>query len=138
MDKNEVSMMKKLELQVLNEIFEVQLKSFLFDGKPLITQDELANHIVENFGKYIKPDEFNMLLIEQVGTADNNELNQLAVRALSQIFSYNVIRAIHGTLTHPCFTKDNPFNILTNPMHFMIHKYLTEEMGLNIELNNAN
>lgn len=138
MDKNEVSMMRKLELQVLNEIFEVQLKSFLFDGKPLITQDELANHIVENFGKYIKPDEFNMLLIEQVGTADNNELNQLAVRALSQICSYNVIRTIHGTLTHPYFTKDNPFNILTNPMHFMIHKYLTEEMGLNIELNNAN
>lgn len=138
MDKNEVSMMRKLELQVLNEIFEVQLKSFLFDGKPLITQDELANHIVENFGKYIKPDEFNMLLIEQVGTADNIELNQPAVRELSQICSYNVIRAIHATLTHPSFAKYNPFNILTNPIHFMIHKYLTEEMGLNIELNNSN
>lgn len=138
MDKNEVSMIRKLELQVLNEIFEVQLKSFLFDGKPLITEDELANHIVENFNKYIMPDEFNMLLIEQVGTADNDELNQLAIRAISLMCSYNVIRAINETLIHPSFVKDNPFNILTNPMHFMIHKYLTEEVKLNIDFINAN
>ena len=134
MKENNINMMKELGLRVVNDIFDDQLRKFVFNGKSLITSDELAQHIEENLEKYLNQDEIKLLLMEQVGTAaDNEEVYPIAVRVISHLCSFNVIHGIQAALTAPRFIKDNPFDILTNPMHFMIHKYLTEEMRVDID-----
>jgi hypothetical protein len=134
MKENNINMMEELGLRVMNDIFDDQIRKFIFEGKPLNTSDELAQHIEENLGKYMNHDEIKLLLMEQVGVAaDNDEVYPIAVRVISHLCSFNVIHGIQAALTAPRFIKDNPFDILTNPMHFMIHKYLTEEMRVDID-----
>ena len=131
-------MMKELGLRVMNDIFDDQIRKFIFDGKPLVTSDELAQYIEENLGKYMNPDEIKLLLMEQVGvTTDNDEVYPIALRVISHLSSFNVIHGIQAVLTDPRFINNNPFDLLTNPMHFMIHKYLTEEMKVDIEIKSS-
>ena len=135
MKENNINMMKELGLRVMNDIFDDQIRKFMFDGKSLLTSDELAQHIEENLGKYMNPDEIKLLLMEQVGvTGGNDEVSPIAVKVISHLCSFNVIHGIQAALTDPRFIKNNPFDLLTNPMHFMIHKYLTEEMKVDIDI----
>jgi len=131
-------MMEELGLRIMSDIFDDQLMRFIFEDKPLITAEELSDFIVENLDKYLNPDELKLLLTQQLGTEVNEDINKKGTNLLCDICSLFISKAMNDTLTHPNFVKDNPFNILTNPMHFMIHKYLTEEMGLDINLKNAN
>jgi len=78
------------------------------------------------------------LLTEQLGIADDERIKELGIRLISHLCALNITQAIEATLTHPSFAKNNPFNILTNPMHFIIHKYLTEEMGVDIDFSSKN
>jgi hypothetical protein len=138
MKENNINMMKELGLRVMNDIFDDQIRKFMFDGKSLLTSDELAQHIEENLGKYMNPDEIKLLLMEQVGaTPDNDEVYPIAVRVISHMCSFNVIHGIQAALTDPRFIKDNPFDIFSNPMHFMIHKYLREEMKVDIDFKSS-
>jgi len=138
MKTKETNMMKELGLRVMNDIFDDQLMKFIFEGNPLMTTEELSDFIVENLEKYLNPDEVNSLLTEQLGIADDERIKELGIRLISHLCALNITQAIEATLTHPSFAKNNPFNILTNPMHFIIHKYLTEEMGVDIDFSSKN
>ncbi len=126
------NLITELSLRIYNKIGKQQLLNLLIEGLPLITNDELIQHIQDNFDEYLTKEEQDELIIENIYHVENEKVNQLMTRLAIELAACYVLETIEKILSANDFVKDNPYSVLSNPQMFMLHKYFDEEMGIKV------
>jgi len=137
MKTTKTNLINELSLRVYNRLGEQQLTGLLMHGKPLLTPDELTQHITENLNDYLSPEEQKQLLADNLYNVDDEYIKSLMMKLAIEIASAYVHTAIEKALTAEDFVGNNPFSVHSNPQMFMMAKYFDEELGVKLNIKDS-
>jgi hypothetical protein len=137
METTKTNLITELSLRVYNKLGEQQLTGLLMEGKPLMTHDELTQHIRNNLNDYLNNVEQKQLIIDNIGIFDNEDIKSSMIKLAIEMAAVYVKQAIENALTDKDFVGNNLYTVQSNPKLFMMHKYFDEELGIKFNIKDS-
>jgi hypothetical protein len=126
------NLINELSQRVYQKIAEQQLTGLLMEGKPLMTGEELKQHITDNLDEYLSPEEQRKLLADNLFNTDDENIKSLTMEFAIEMAAAYVQLLIKIALSNKNFIGNNPFSVHSNPQMFTVAKYFDEELGVKI------
>ena len=123
--------LRSIEEKIFDAVYIQQTGGLLLHGKPLMNNEDLAMHIENNINSYLSEEEIDNLIIRNIGSNYDEKLKNLVLDVLVQVAALKVNQAIN-TLLLKMDGGDNPYSVFTQPKEFMLHKFMKEQMGLQL------
>jgi hypothetical protein len=134
--KTQINFISELSLRIYQKTGEEQLRGLLLEDKPLMTSDELVQHITENMGEYLNAEEQEQLYIKNLYHVDDEGIKSLLLKLAIEMAATYVQNAFENALSEKDFVGDNPYSALTAPRMFMLYKYYDEETHIKLNPDN--
>ena len=135
--KNNETITNQLMSRVFNDIGEKQIEKLLLDGIPLMTHEQIAEHIKEHLDDYLSVEEQKQLVIEVQGRSISDEIDYLSLKVAIKLNSVYLQEAIEKIIANKSFMGNNQFDPITNPKMFMLSKYFEEVKGVKLNVIDA-